>query len=299
MVSKVVRADKIDSFVLIIGAMKCGTTSLYQYLSKHPEIAACRTKEVGFFSNLNRYSLGFNFYQNLWNWDNKKHKYGIEASPSYTRVTNPQYANAAENILQTKLASQAKFKFIYLLRNPIDRIESHYTQGRKHGHEDTAKPISEGLQSEIIDTSKYALQIKEYYDRFPAEDILLLELEDLKANPSATLKKICDFLEIDSEYQFSETSIVHNPYSQESSRVFIPGYYFFRKLDFVTTFIRFIPDDIQSKIRSVRNLFAYKFKYEYVKLPPKEKSFLRKELARDINELENKYNFDVKRWKLE
>ncbi len=40
----------INNFALIIGAMKCGTTSLFSYLAQHPEISACQPKEPDFFS---------------------------------------------------------------------------------------------------------------------------------------------------------------------------------------------------------------------------------------------------------
>jgi hypothetical protein len=289
--------SKIDNFLLIVGAMKCGTTSLYNYLVQHPEIAPCHTKEVNFFGNSSRFAKGFDFYQSLWDWNPQRHKYALEATPSYTRLTHVKVLNAAENIAQTASQTGAKFKFIYVLRNPVDRIESHYTQGRKYNYQDTSVPIEAGINREIIDTSRYAMQIKEYYQRFAAEDILLLNFEDLKRQPQLLLEKICIFLDIDAQYQFKDADIVHNSYSQKSTKVGLPGYSQLRKTNFAKNMIKFMPKDIKHKVKGVRNLLAREYKYDYVKLPPEQRAALFKELAPDLEELQAKYSFDVGDWK--
>ena len=287
---------KIENFALIIGAMKCGTTSLYNYLAQHPEIASCHIKEVDFFNNQSRFSKGFNFYQSLWKWNSNVHKYALEATPGYTRVSHPNYLNSAENIYQTQKDNNVRFKFIYILRDPVDRVESHYTQGRKFLHQDSLDPISAGVTEEIIDTSRYAMQIDEYYQRFPAEDILLVNFEELKKNPDILLKQICEFLAIDSDFQFEGLDQVHNPYSKELSRVFIPGYSWLRKTSFLRDLIAFMPSQIKQSVRLVRNLFAKKVEYEYVKLSPEQKIFVAQELKSDLQKLRDKYKVDISAW---
>lgn len=287
----------INNFVSIVGAMKCGTTSLYNYLIQHPEIAACHTKEVGFFSNPSRFPKGFEFYQSLWDWNLEQHKYALEASPSYTRVTHRKALNAAENIAQTAKQTGAKFKFIYILRNPVDRIESHYTQGRKSNYKVTSGSVSKGIDSEIIDTSRYAMQINEYYQRFPAEDILLLNLDDLKQQPDLLLREICQFLDIDSEHQFSEIELAHNSFSNKVTRIPIPGYSRLRKLGFIKNQIKFMPKDLKQKTRKMRNLLAREYKHEYVKLTLEQRESLFQELASDLAELQDKYDFNISGWR--
>lgn len=286
----------IDNFVLIVGAMKCGTTSLYNYLAQHPEIANCHIKEVDFFNNHSRYTKGFNFYQSLWNWNSDVHKYALEATPGYTRVTHPDYLNSAENIYQTKKAHNVNFKFIYILRDPIERLESHYTQGRKFLHRDSLSPLSGGITEEIIDTSRYAMQIDEYYQRFAAEDILLVNFEDLKQNPDALLKRICEFLAIDANFQFEELDRAHNSYSKELSRVVIPGYATLRKTSLVKDFIDFLPNPIKQSLQVVRNLLAKKVEYEYVKLSPEQRNFVAQELKSDLQKLKEKHKVDISSW---
>jgi len=287
---------KIENFALIIGAMKCGTTSLYNYLAQHPEIASCHIKEVDFFNNQSRYDKGFDFYQNLWKWNADVHKYALEATPGYTRVSHPDYLNSAENIYQTQQDNNVRFKFIYILRDPIDRLESHYTQGRKFLHQDSLESLSEGITEEIIDTSRYAMQIDEYYQRFPSKDILLVNFEDLKANPDLLLKQICEFLAIDSDFQFAGLDRAHNSYNKELSRVVIPGYSWLRKTPFVKDFIDFLPNGIKQSLQIVRNLFAKKIEYEYVKLSPEQKSFVAEALKPDLQKLRDKYKVDISSW---
>ena len=54
----------LPTFV-VIGAMKCGTTSLYRYLQQHPEICMSRTKEPNFFVREKNYDKGIEWYQSL------------------------------------------------------------------------------------------------------------------------------------------------------------------------------------------------------------------------------------------
>ena len=98
---------------LIIGAQRCGTTSLWHYLKSHPDINVARKKEVHYFDH-RYFSKSFDWYMN-WFKDLK----GVtgEASPFY--------------IFHPNCSSRIKSKFpdiklIVLLRNPVDRAYSHY-----------------------------------------------------------------------------------------------------------------------------------------------------------------------------
>ena len=88
----------MDNFALIIGAAKSGTTSLFYYLAEHPEISSCSIKEPNFFTDDEKLSKGWGWYQNLWTWDSEIHKIAMEASTSYTKI--PYFPNAAERIVK-------------------------------------------------------------------------------------------------------------------------------------------------------------------------------------------------------
>ncbi len=101
---------------MILGAQKAGTTALYIYLAKHPEIVAAENKEPHFFDCPFRYSQGIEYYHSLFPYiDPKNPKITFDASGGY--LANP---SAYQKIYQYN----PQLKLIVLLRNPIDRAFS-------------------------------------------------------------------------------------------------------------------------------------------------------------------------------
>ena len=191
----------IDKFAIIIGAMKCGTTSLFSYLSQHPQISAATIKEPCFFSTDKQWERGLDWYQTLWNWEPGTHKIALEASTSYTRI--PTYQNSPARI-QEAAAAGHDFKFIYIVRDPIERIQSHFTYSDALGHPEAIVDISRGVHSDLLTTSMYAKQL-DYYRKFFSDDsLLVIKFSDLKKNPQELLKRICAFLQIDESFEFQD-----------------------------------------------------------------------------------------------
>ena len=279
----------IDNFALIIGAMKCGTTSLFSYLAQHPMISAYSKKEAFFFSGSRRWSKGFEWYQNLWNWDSKVHKIALEASVDYTRI--PIFPNAAERI--STLKEKANFKFIYIIRNPIERIESHYTHGRAAGWASTEKPISEGIARDLIETSRYARQIEEYYKRFSAHSILLLNFEDLKTEPLKLLRKVCRFLEVNPDYEFQQLDKIYNANKQR-----IADERLWRSLKRIK-YLRSIAGRIPVKQKQMLYGCLGRKIEGNIKLSAKQRSFVVSELQEDLRKLSVEYGVDISRWGIE
>ena len=283
---------QIDNFALIIGTMKGGTTSLFNYLAEHPQVSPCKEKEPSFFSERIMLDRGYNYYQSLWDYDSSIHKIALEASTSYTRATHPYYLKAAENIYRYSSTNNIKFKFIYILRNPLERIESHYTHGRAWGFEETKKSLTEEINREVIETTKYAMQIEEYYQKFPANSILLLNFEDLKQKPQLVLKKICQFLEIDDTYNFNNLNI-HNK-GQARTTIKLPGWYKIRTTKSMKALSTLIPVK-QKKI--FRSFFGRKVN-EHIKLSPEQRKLVLTELQPDLEKLRSQYDFDTSQWNL-
>ncbi len=101
------------NFALLIGAMKCGTTSVYDYLVTHPQVARCSVKEPNFFGG-ETWSKGPDYYRGLWkDYDPALHSCALEASVYYTKL--PQYRHTATRIAKFP----GKFKFLYIVRDPI------------------------------------------------------------------------------------------------------------------------------------------------------------------------------------
>ena len=175
---------------LIIGAAKSGTTSLYKYLSRHPQIYLSAIKEPQFFAVDSKYERGIEWYSSLFN-DARPEQICGEASTDYTKL--PLYPKTADRIVR----HLPNVKMIYIMRHPVERAYSHYVhleRGRKI--ELTFKDYCQ-KNSVCLDTSYYIQQIHHYLDLFPKESFLFLLMEDLIHNPDRTLRQICKFIGVD------------------------------------------------------------------------------------------------------
>ncbi|MGD1714634.1 sulfotransferase family protein [Dapis sp. BLCC M172] len=278
-------STNLNNFALIIGAAKSGTTSLFDYLSQHPEICACQPKkEPNFFASDKNWSKGFDWYQSLWKWNASLHQIALDGSTYYTNY--PDLPNAAERILQIK----AKFKFIYILRNPVERIESHYNFVRSYINKPNVS-FSEELDH-YITVSKYAMQLDEYDKRFPAEDILILYFEDLKSKPTELVKKICEFLNVDASYQFQDIGEVKNKTVVDKPLL--------SAIKSNTKLHNFIRSTFPRNLRMLvtRPMKSTKIKHKF-KLSPEQREFVLSELEEDLKKLKSKYGVAIEKWGLE
>lgn len=178
------------SFV-VIGAMKAGTTSLYSYLAKHPELSLPYTeKEVNFFNNEKHWDMGANWY--VENFRENDLKRG-EVNPNYAMF--PRCQVVPERLYQFS----PNIKIIYILRDPIERLRSHIHHNYIKGLED--RSIEEILSDQsdslwYISYSKYFYQLEKYLKFFSKEQIFITTLEDLSSDPIATMNSIFEFLDI-------------------------------------------------------------------------------------------------------
>ena len=274
--------NKIDNFVFIIGAMKCGTTSLFEYLAQHPQISPCTQKEPNFFSNEDRWNRGFEWYFNLWEWQPSTHKIALEASVNYSKIHRFPYA-------ASRIASlNATCKFIYIVRDPLDRIESHYVHGVANrwegcdGKSIKNKTIIE--LEDLIETSKYAKQLTPYTQLFSKENILIVSFEDLKNNRRDLLKRVYNFLNIQSNYEFELNQV----YNQNKGRTADHALYFYLKKNrIIRDLFKVIPSNLKQQIR-------YRMRHKVdvdAKLSQHQKKLILNELESDLTQLRHKYDF--------
>lgn len=274
---------KIKSFALIIGAMKCGTTSLYNYLVQHPQVAGSSDKEPNFFASDGNWAKGLDWYQALWDWNPTTHKVALEASTDYTKL--PAFPNAAKRIATVN----AQFKFIYIMRNPIDRIESHYNHWRAYGSLNHS--IEQSL-AYMINVSRYATQLKAFYEHFPVESILLLDFNDLKQQPHTLIRNVCQFLEIDLTCNLEGLNEVHNRYRPLQKNH--PAWEYLRGVSPLKAIAQVIPDGPKGKIRQ---LLAQKPLKRFT-LSVEHRAFILQELREDLEILNTKYGFDTSDWNI-
>lgn len=183
--------------LIIIGAMKCGTTSLHYYLNQHPQVFMSREKELNFFLSGGNWHQGIDWYKSHFIGTAKI--YG-EASPNYT-----SYPDSSE-VPKRMFSIVPEVKLIYIVRDPIKRLISHYVHQYADGSESRSiHEVLNDFNNQYVGRSKYYLQIEQYLEYFPATNILIITSEELSLNSENTLKKVFGFLDIDinlSSYDF-------------------------------------------------------------------------------------------------
>ena len=93
-------------------------------------------------------------------------------------------------------------KLIYLVRDPIERLLSHYVHKIADGEE--SRPLENALSNfesnRYICRSQYFMQLEHYRKVFPDENILVVSSEDLIKNNRAVIKRVFEFLNVDSSF---------------------------------------------------------------------------------------------------
>ena len=177
--------------LIILGFQKCGTTTLSEILANHSQINFCSQKEPNYFSNNKNWRENLENYHKLYNREPKsKSKIWAEASTNYSWLL--EYPHVAENLKNYN----KNLKFIFIMRNPVYRLKSHYIYYRKKGY--TKRKFYDEIKSNpsYIFNGFYFLQSKPFLDLFPKESFLFLTLEEFNINPPKELKKISQFLSI-------------------------------------------------------------------------------------------------------
>jgi hypothetical protein len=200
---------------IVIGAMKSGTTSLHHYLNLHPEISMSNPKEIDFFSLDSNWEKGVKWYENHFT---ENTKICGESSTSYTKY--PAFDNAAKRMYSVL----PNVKIIYLIRDPIERIVSHYIQNYSAGRENRAisKALKNFKNNHYINCSKYYYQLKQYFKYYNSTDITIISSNELLDNRRKTLQEIFKTLNVNDLFYCAEYSkVLHR--SELKSRKTIIG----------------------------------------------------------------------------
>ena len=189
------RAGALPTFI-VIGGLKCGTTSLHHYLGLHPEIAMSRPKELNFFVSELNWELGPAWYAS--HFDPSSTARG-ESSPHYTN--RPRYEGVAERI--HSVAREARV--VYMVRDPIDRLLSHYLHNVGGGYEHA--PLAEALADErsaYWQRSRYAYQLEPYLEALGGDAVAIISSEELRRDRAGTMRHVYEFLGVDPSFSSPE-----------------------------------------------------------------------------------------------
>lgn len=203
---------------LIIGASRSGTTSLFEYLMKHPMVVYPTTKQVHFFDRY--YNFGKNWYKIHFPYRWNKSISG-DATPYY--LNHPLAAKRVHELIPN-------VKIIVMLRNPIDRAYSQYFLEYNGGNEqlsfeDAIKREDEIVENEYekmeknpeyfsekynvysyLDTGKYEKHLKKWLDFFPKKQFLFIQSEEFYNSTHKIFSDVLDFLNL-SKFQLDQYKI--------------------------------------------------------------------------------------------
>lgn len=173
---------------IILGAMKAGTTSLFRWLGEQPEVHRPSVKEPHFFSEDGVWRKGVAWYGRLF-VDAAPNELTGEASASYTR---PAGGVAAADRMRRVIPDA---RLIYVVREPIERLRSHYRHEVQRGRERRwMAEALEGPESDYIGTSRYFSRLQPFIEAFPREQLCVVRLEDLLDQSSGAWAEVLDHL---------------------------------------------------------------------------------------------------------
>ena len=233
---------------LIIGAPKCGTTSMYEYLIQHPNILSSLWKEIYFFDRY--FTRGTNWYRGNFAFKLQKKIHQIkkkivlsgDATPTY--LHHPLTAQRVHEIIPNA-------KIIVMLRNPIDRAYSHWKMEKRLGFEklsfeEALKKENERLfdeENKMINNPKYFSwnrqifsymygglyyeHLKSWLNLFPHNQFLIINTEEMNNNTNKEFQKTLEFLNLPNFklHNYEQFNSQQSTIMEKNTRSFLHDYF--------------------------------------------------------------------------
>lgn len=180
--------DAIVPDFLIIGAMKAGTTTLYRDLLRHPKVFLPAAKEPEVLVQCPRIRDAYATYSELFKQSRPIQKRG-EASTAYTK--RPTYEGVAQRAFAV---CGPKTRIVYMRRDPIERIISHYKHDLQRGFIDGTFAEVVTKDSRLIDYTRYEWQIEPWIDVFGKEAVLQIKLEEYAHSRQSVAERVIEHI---------------------------------------------------------------------------------------------------------
>jgi Sulfotransferase domain len=215
------RARVLPSFI-IIGAQRAGTTSLFDYLCRHPDVAGptavnediAWSKELHFFDD--RFPRGLGWYRGLFPLAFRRRLARVRGGDFVAGEATPYYLFHPA-VPERVAGTLPDVRLIALLRDPIERAYSHYQLAYRKGREQLSFEDALAAESERLAEDEphlhdphyrtrhhrhhsylarglYAEQLERWFAHFPREQLLVLQSEDFLARPAETYEEVLAFL---------------------------------------------------------------------------------------------------------
>lgn len=275
--------------VIIIGAMKSGTSSLFWYLTQHPEIVGANPSEPNFFGDPQKWAKGPDWYDGLFDWGPSSRCFGMEKTVAYSMW--PSFAKVFERM--ASLRDRYDFKFIYTLRHPIERTESHLTHANARDWVHwTDSPNGIVRSCELVNVSRYALQLDQLTTHFDREQVHLVDFARIKGDPDALIAEVLDFIGVEDADAPIDTQRAYNRSENLFKGDYPPGWKVLRRVAPIKHLWRAaVPLETRQAVHR-----ALRGTPDRVQLTEEEKRHLWGTLQDDMARLEQEWGFDTSVW---
>jgi hypothetical protein len=186
--------------VFIVGAAKAGTTSLHTYLQQHPQIYMSPVKEPHFFYSNDLYARRFDESSYLALFEGATEEL-LRGESSALYLCDPAVPGRISRV-------SPDAKIIIMLRDPVQRVFSHYLMDDYHGKHThsflevlqmSPPPGFDGPYNIYVELGRYCQQVSRYLDVF-GENVLVMFYEEFFADVRTHLRDVFRFLGVDEEY---------------------------------------------------------------------------------------------------
>lgn len=303
--------NRRDPNFFIVGTAKAGTTSLYEYLGRHPEVFVSPVKEPQYLALEDGMFITYDGYKNTAR-SIRSYPLVIQTEKQYSDLfseatTEKAVGEASTLYLYSKFAAQRiaqryrGAKIIIILRDPLDRAHSQFLHHVRDGHEttndfweafyDEEERMGRGPFWHYRRMGLYHAQVRQYVERFDDDQIHIVRFKEIKQDVSAVARQILCFLEVDDFT--AETSVsIRNKTGMPRSRWLNRLLFLARRYPLLRRFTHLIPEALRGQIRAVRNKNLYKPTLEDDVRAKCMSSFLE-----DIERLEALLGRDFSDWK--
>ena len=285
-----------------VGPPKCGTTWIYKCLEEHPQICMNRPKELHFFRKDRQkkesgglYEYGMDYYKKHFNHCQEGQIIG-EFGPLYFRRKD-----SVELIKKT----YPNIKIIVSLRNPVDKLFSHYNHGAS---KDAFKKSFEEMieDREWIDKlTQDHIHLKRFLDNFPKENILILIYEDAKKDPKNFIQKIYKFIGVDDGYipksvniKYNSAALRFSAKNRKTRSILFKTYNILRKVPILKNLMKIAKEKrlTTRTLETINSLTAEK-EAKSPELKKETRERLKKITANNVAALESLLGYEIKQWK--
>jgi len=276
----------------LIGSQKSGTTTLAYLLSQHPSICVAKSKEPHFYTT--NWYRGLAWYKT--EFDNFENTVCVDASTTYSMAPLSMYQNSRKDreylkgVPKKVHSVNPNAKFIYLLRDPVERTYSAYwhyfTKGRER------KSFGEAIRNDCfyLDVSNYYGQLALWLDYFPIEAFLFVTFEDMRKNFAQVAKDCFKFVGLES----ANTRVCLEEVRNKSRYINIVGRQFNKLFDSLdhSRFGYIAP----SYLRKLIYRLTVDYDKEIPKMQEKDRLFLLEYFSGKKSDLELMTNLSLSQW---